>query len=179
MIGVASSKRRFENTPGLKGPLSHKAFRSYGGADVDSRMGEILRDRLMKGAQLEVKLTKRFSRKITISNLIYCGMAFVSYPGSGKHNVNGDLPERAVRWEDIDDDEDTPTNATIPQTSGWWPALIVQWVEQHEDHGFATRSEYFERVLVGCLTVYVVCWYQLVDGTYTLTLWPITLPSRI
>ena len=52
-------------------------------------------------------------------------------------------------------------------------------VEQHEDHGFATRSEYLERVAVGCLTVYVVCWYQLVDGTYTLTLWPITLASRI
>ena len=84
MIGVAPSKRRFESTPGLTGTLSRKAFRSYWGADVDSGMGEILRDRLMKGAQLEVKLTKRFSRKITMSNLITCGMSIVSYPGSCK-----------------------------------------------------------------------------------------------
>ena len=142
-------------------------------------MGEILRGRLMKGAQLEVKLTKRFSRKITMSNLVSCGMSVVSYPGSGKYNVNGNIPERAVRWEDIGDDDDTLINATIPQASGWWPALIVQSAEQHEDHGFATRSEYFERVLVGCLTVYAACWYQLVDGTYTLTLWPISLAYRI
>ena len=180
MIGIATSKRRFESTPGLTGPLTRKAFRSYWGAEVDGRMGDVLRDRMAKGAHLEVKLSKRFTRKVTLENIISHGMSVVSYPGKGKYGGLGDNePERAVRWEDINEDDDTILSAPIPRTSGWWPALIVQWAEQHADHGFTTRAEYYSRVMCGTLPAYVVCWYQLVDGTWVMVLWPIFLVSRL
>ena len=179
MIGIATSKRRFESTPGLMGPLSRKAFRSYWGSEGDARMGDVLRDRMTKGTCLEAKLTKRFTRKITLENIISHGLSVVSYPGAGKYGTGGNEPERAVRWEDIKEYDDTILSATCPRTFGWWPALIVQWAEQHADHGFTSRAEYYSRVMCGTLPVYVVCWYQLVDGTWSMVLWPIFLTSRL
>ena len=55
----------------------------------------------------------------------------------------------------------------------------MQWAEQHEDHYIKTRGEYFSRVICGTLPVYVVCWYQLADGTWSMVLWPILLASRL
>ena len=179
MIGVANSPRRFAGTPGMVGQLSRASFRSFWGMNVDSAMPDILRDRLSKGARLCCKLGKRFTRHVTLSNLISCGMVAVSYPGTGKYGCHSTVPDRAVRWEDIEEDQGTDITAAIPQASGWWPALFVQWVEQHEDHGLATRGEYFSCVMCGTLPGYAICWYQLVDGTWELQLWPILIACRL
>ena len=80
-------------------------------------MPEILRDRLLKGARLDCKLSKRFTRQVTLSNIISCGMAAVSYAGTGEYGCHGTVPQRAIRWEDIDDDKGTHIDAPIPQAS--------------------------------------------------------------
>ena len=43
-------------------------------------------------------------------------------------------------------------------------------------HGFIAH-DYFVRVLAGVLVVYVLCWYQLIDGTWELQAWPIFLAT--
>ena len=107
------------------------------------------------------------------------GFAAVSYPGQGRYTVGGDRPERAVRWEDLHEVEGVQLQHAIPETSGWWPALIITWHTEHLDHGFETREEYFPRVCVGILTVYVICWYQLVNGSWSMTAWPILLTFTV
>ena len=131
-------------------------------------------------------------------------MACVSYPGQGKYHTESATSERALHWSElveekiqeghferlIDDDHHKQPEATdaiknvplrhpIPNGSGWWPACIINWHSQHTDHGYATREAYFIAVFNGVAVVYVVCWYQLFEGTYILTAWPIRLTSRL
>ena len=164
MVGIAHSMRRFDVSPGLPGPITKKQFRAFWGAEIDVKMGDILRDRLSKGAEIVIKHSKKTQTRVTLSNLRSVGMCAVSYPGSGKYGINGSRPERAIRWEDLEEDEPIEINEEIPDGSGYWPALIINWEDMAQAHGF-TAHDYFTRVLAGVLVVYVVCWYQLIDGT--------------
>ena len=49
MVGFAHSKRRFEPILGLQSPLTKSRFRAFWGADIDTKIGDVLRDRLSKG----------------------------------------------------------------------------------------------------------------------------------
>lgn len=137
----------------------------------------ILHDRLAQGAHINIKLTKKFSRKVTSQNLLSVGLCCVTYPGQGKY-LDSDEKEIAIRWEDVEDFDETPIK-DVPSKSGWWPALNIQWNEQHEDHWMKTRGDYFAQVSVGCLPIFLLCWYQLADGSYELQAWPVNLYSRL
>ena len=139
-----------------------------------------------------------------MSDIKGIGFAAVSYPGSGKYNLNCD-GERAVHWDDLVGDYDDalplmdlpkgerlidekhdclnrrnmPLREDIPAGSGWWPACIVTWTTQPLDHGFTSYETYFAAASNGQLLVYVVCWYQLMDSSILITAWPIRLMSRL
>jgi len=182
MIGPCVSIRRFSSTPGMVGPLSKSAFRRFWGADVDTNMPQLLMDRLKKGCTIEVmmrSISKKAKRVLRMEDVRSVGFSAVSYPGQGRYATAGQQPERAIRWEDLTEDAETHLQHSIPPNSGWWPALIVTWHTEHLDHGYDTREEYFPQVCVGILTVYVICWYQLVDGSVCLTAWPILLTFTV
>ena len=145
-------------------------------------MAQLLRDRLAKGGTIEVMMpavSKKAKKTLRLEDIRSLGFAAVSYPGQGRYTVEGDRLERAVRWENLHEAEETRLQHDIPAGSGWWPALIVTWHSEHLGHGFETREEYCPRVCVGILTVCVICWYQLVDGSWSMTAWPILLTFTV
>ena len=96
------------------------------------------------------------------------GFCAVSYPGQGKYDHSGGVPERAIRWEDLLDDEEEDTRSVIqqplPPQSGFWPAMIIYWDGMAEELGYSP-GDHFTRVIAGVLVVVIVCWYQLADGS--------------
>jgi len=66
----------------------------------------------------------------------------------------------------------------IPAGSGWWPVCIIAWEHEHTDHGYACREVYYTDCINGVITIYIVCWYQLMDGTTIITAWPVFLAGR-
>ena len=223
MIGPCSptSLRRWSPGAGLMGGLSQKSFMNFWGQNVAS-MPQILRDRLASGAKIEVEIMHEGYKKTTkkmlaIKDISSLGFAAVSYKGDGKYKCSGAaIPERAVRWEDLEDEpepehsnagrfdclipdnerkipeggqaklERMPDNDrrvslrhTIPSSSGWWPACLVQWHGQHLDHGYSNHQDYFVLVCGGRLCVYALCQYQLIDQSWVFVAWPIYLTSRL
>jgi len=182
MIGPASSNRRWSATPGLTGPLNKKRFLNFWGSEVADRMGEILRHRMAQNAVIEIKHSKKRTSIVRKHNLRSLGFCCVSYPGQGKYDHSSGVPERAIRWEDMLEEEEEDTRLAIqqplPDGSGFWPAIIVFWDGMAEDAGLSP-GDYITKVIAGILVVYIICWYQLVDGTWTMTAWPVLLASRL
>ena len=207
MIGLCTTTRRFSPSPGLASGLNARDFKLFWGERVHE-MPAILRNRLLQGAKIQIKLPGfgKQGRILGHSDILSIGMACVSYPGQGQYNVQSACSERAIRWEElcedkipdtyghfdrlIDDDhqkQPEPTDGVkncslrdqIPAGSGWWPACIINWHSQHTDSGYTTREGYFTAVIGGVCVVYVVCWYQLLDGGHIITAWPIRLTSRL
>jgi hypothetical protein len=204
----------------LDGRSLAKVLHYFLGQNVAS-MPQILRDRLASGAKIEVEIMhegykKTTKKMLSIEDISSIGFAAVSYKGDGKYKCSGaDVPERAVRWEDLEDEPDPEQNFgkfdclipdnerktpegghtklelmphndrrvslrdTIPSSSGWWPACLVQWNDQHLDHGYSNHQDYFVLVCGGRLCVYALCWYQLIDQSWVLVAWPIYLTSRL
>ena len=177
MIGVALRMRRFEKEAGLRGMLSKRRFRDFWGNEVEFKMGDILRDRLSKDAVVKIIHTKVRTSTITKDNIEALGMHAVTYGGCGKYSKQ-DVEERAIRWDDIEDDGETLIREPLPPKSGWWPALSIFWKGMAEEHGYS-KIEYFQHVVAGVLPIYVLCLYQLVDGTCELQAWPIRICSRL
>ena len=145
-------------------------------------MGEILRDRLAKNAVLEIKHSKERTSIVRKNNVRSLGFCAVSYPGQGKYDHSEGVPERAIRWEDLLEEEEEDTRSVIqqplPPQSGFWPAMIIYWDGMAEEAG-VSQGDYIARVTAGILVVYIVCWYQLVDGSWTMSAWPVLLASRL
>ena len=177
MIGVALRMRRFEKEAGLRGMLSKRRFRDFWGNEVEFKTGDILRDRLSKDAVVKIIHTKVRTSTITKDNIEAWGMHAVTYGGCGKYNKQ-DVEERAIRWDDIEDAGETLIREPLPPKSGWWPALSIFWKSMAEEHGYS-KIEYFQHVIAGVLPIYVLCLYQLVDGTCELQAWPIRTCSRL
>ena len=125
---------------------------------------------------------KKFTKVLEASDIRPLGLATVSYKGDGKYKSDPNRPERVVRWDDLtesstDAEDELILNLAhqIPAGSGWWPACIVNLNTMHVDHGFTDHTEYYARVCCGVLCIYVICWYQIMDGDWALTAWPILL----
>lgn len=179
MLGPCSadSLRRFSPSPGFVGRIPTKGgIRRFWGEQVDNNMVQLLHARLRAGASVEVRWGGKGRRSLKAQDIGSVGMGVVSYPGSGRYRPDTNPCERFVRWVDLPDEEDPSLELVepIPQHSGWWPALQVAWHNEAEEHGIV-RRDYFARQQTGCLTVYVVCWYQLADGTWILVAWPVRL----
>ena len=58
---------------------------------------------------------------------------------------------------------------------GWWPAIIVSWDGEHLTTSNFDGRLYREMQNRGKVRIWVICWYQLCDGTYTVEAWPIHL----
>ena len=160
-------------------------FKAFWGSRI-REMPRIVLDRLSRGTNIEVLMPhggKKHKKMLKASDIRSIGMAAVSYKGDGKYGSSSSCPERAVRWDDLiesqesGDAEDMVLNLAhqLPQGSGWWPACIVNWHTVHEDHGYSDHTEYYSLVCCGVLCIYVICWYQLMDGEWALTAWPILL----
>ena len=177
MIRVAYSMRRFEEEVGLRGQLSKRRFRDFWGQEVDAKMGDILRDRLSKGYCVKIKHSKSWVSTITKANVESLGVHAVTYRGCGKYTKQ-DLEERAIPWEEIEDDKETLIREPLSLQSGWWPALSIHWKGMAEEHSLS-KIDYFQHTISGALPIYVLCWYQLADGAWEMEAWPIRICSRL
>ena len=140
-------------------------------------MGDILRDRLSKDAVVKIKHRKAWTSTITKDNIESLGMQAVTYSGCGKYSEQV-VEERAIRWEEIEDDRGTLIREPLSPQSGWWPALSIHWKGMAGEHSLS-KIEYFQRTISGALPIYVLCWYQLVDGAWEMEAWPIRICSRL
>ena len=80
--------------------------------------------------------------------------------------------------EEEEEDTRLAIQQPLPDGSGFWPAIIVFWDGMAEEAGLSP-GDYITKVIAGILVVYIICWYQLVDGTWTMTAWPVLLASRL
>lgn len=208
MIGTCVSFRRWEEEPGLQGPLTRQRFMQFWGSKV-TNMIQIIRDRIMSGASIKVAYSTKGRVFLNKGNTLNFGLCCVSYPGQGKYS---DTFDRAVRWEDLqaeDQLQDAPMMMTggydqlidekncdqqqivdncgkeggerkymdgySMQGRGWWPAIIVTWDGENLCFGTYDRRAYYKLQNQGRLRVWVICWYQLCDGTNVMEAWPIYL----
>jgi hypothetical protein len=196
MIGPchAGSSRRFSDTPGLPRFLSQSLLKAYWGQDVQSMIALVWHRLRVGGVKLEAAIPGwgKSKRLISADEVSGIGMGAVTYPGSGKYDPCVDV---AVRWEDmvadlppdmgrferlIDDECKKEGIFKAPDGRGWWPICIASWKTEASDRGFrGTPQEYRVRQQMGLCVVWALCWYQLLDGTWVLCLWPVYLLSRL
>jgi len=195
MIGPCScdSMRRFSERPGLRGVVSRKGMMHEWGTHVH-QMVALVYDRLHSGVRLEAAIPGwgKSKRYIGIDEIMGIGMAAVTYPGCGKYCPGVDV---AVRWEDMLEDAPAdyghfeqliPEDAykqgffKAPEGRSWWPVCIASWKSEASDCGWRGSSEEYRiRQQEGFCVVWVLCLYQLWDGTWVLCLWPVYLRSRL
>ena len=200
MLGCCSSLRRWEPVPGLQGGLTKLRFTEFWGSNVEN-MILLVRDRIAKGVEIQVAYSKKGRLMLGKKDNLNFGLCCVSYPGQGKYS---DVLDRAVRWEDLQDAPMTEgfdqliseknhdqqgllddcgkkggerkyMDGYSMQGRGWWPAVIVSWDGEHLCFGTFDRRTYYELQNKGRLRVWVICWYQLCDGTIIMEAWPIFL----
>ena len=204
MIGSADSTRRFSTSPGLQGFLAKDPFRRHWGSRVDTAMIRLTWQRLHDGAKLEVDMghawnagvnAKKSNYKLTIGgeDILSIGFAAVTYGGDGKYRNGGPDADVAIFWSEAPETLDFGAFDTLipdgarkmedftrpPQGRGRWPVTTIWWKTQAGDHGYMDEREYRSRVMRGLLCAYALCWYQLTDGTWILTVWPIYFRSRL
>ena len=56
---------------------------------------------------------------------------------------------------------------------------MITWHGQHSDHGYPDAAVYFRDMWSGRTRRYVLCWYQLMDGTMALQVWATFIVSRL
>ena len=175
------------------GFLSQNLLKSFWGSNVEA-MVALVYDKLAKGAKFEAAIPGwgKHKRVISVEEVTGIGMGAVTYPGDGKYNPCLDV---AVRWEDmlqdlppadkerferlIDDDCRKEGGFKAPEGRGWWPICIVSWRTEAADCGFrGSPQQYREKQQLGTCVVWALCWYQLLDGTWIMVLWPVYLLSR-
>ena len=67
----------------------------------------------------------------------------------------------------------------VDANRGWWPISIVHWWNEARDHGMADELEYLHQQRLGLRPEYALCWYQLTNGQWILTLWRVITRSRL
>ena len=177
MVGLCNSTRRWSS--GLANPICKSSFRSHWGKDIDN-MPRLLKDRLAKGCRITVTMPhwgKKGKKTIGLDDIMSLGFCAVTYPGSGKYRtINSAVPDRALEWSEIPEDEPlVELMDELPNDAIWWPATVINWHDQHIDHEYSSRDEYFTKVISGILCIFVLCWYQLMDDSWELQAWPIDM----
>ena len=191
MCGVAKSVRRFESTPGFTGMLKEGwvDFKYHWGDSIEN-MVELVWSRLRAGTVLEVDMPhwgRKSKIQIGLDRIRSVELAAVTYPGTGKYCEQTDCIVPFGKFERlIEDDGFYKMDANgekqgwmAPPGRGWWPVCIITWDSQHQDHGYASAEAYFRDVVSGRVKCYVLCWYQLFDGTTVLSAWAVRLVSRL
>jgi len=194
MIGCCTSLRRWSKTPGLLGGLTRQRFRHYWGLSIHNIV-PLVRDKVLRGASIKIPYSNKGHLMLTDADGLSFGMCCVSYPGQGKYN---DTEDRAVRWEDLQVEDAgegmdrlidhknanqyelmdgimmrSGSSGQVPR--GWWPAVIVTWRDEAISFGMPNKQQYYWLQNAGKIRVWVICWYQLWDGTIVLEAWPIFL----
>ncbi len=135
--------------------------------------------------------------------------AAVSYSGSGKytehdvslpwHDLVAEEHDSAISSIDAWKGEDLHFERLIPDghskqpeqqddcgygksvdgSRGWWPVCLVHWREEARDHGMEDELKYLHEQRLGLRPGYAICWYQLTDGRWALTIWRIVIHSRL
>ena len=90
---------------------------------------------------MKIKHLKSWVSTITKANVESLGVHAVTYRGCGKYTKQ-DLEERAIPWEEIEDDKETLIREPLSPQSGWWPALSIHWKGMAEEHSLS-KIEYF------------------------------------
>jgi hypothetical protein len=187
MIGRARSARRFSSTPGFVGNIGEgeedggwRGFKEYWGDDVITNMGEIIWNRLRSGVRLQVDMPhwgKKQHLVLTHNQVCDIVPGAVSYGGSGKYfeGVNKVVPfVKSDQLIDNDGYHKAPEGGhRAGEGRGWWPVSIITWHGQHSDHGYHDSAVYFRDMWSGRTKCYVLCWYQLMDGSMILTVWAV------
>jgi hypothetical protein len=97
----------------------------------------------------------------------------VPYAGAGQGKYGEDsfyVP--AGHFERLIDDNDVK-GMEPPQHRGWWPVCQVVWKDMHLHHGVQDPETYWRMVKAGRMKVYIICWYQLMDGGHVLAVWAV------
>ena len=113
-------------------------------------------------------------------------MAAVTYPGQGKYDASRDCLVPYGQFVRLIEDDgfykagsDGSKGWSSPPGRGWWPVCMITWDTQHVDHGYTSAEVYFRDMVSGRVMCYVLCWYQLFDGTNVLSVWAVRFVSRL
>jgi hypothetical protein len=206
MLGPCQSKRRWEAAPGCP-TLDVDSFRAFWGNRVTD-MPQLLMQQLKDGVMINVRISPKKTKQLGLADVKSIGFVAVSYPGQGKYGAHDGLMQQdmAHRWEEvcdappeaamsrefkqlIDDDLAHAVNSVqkggsewkreCPKGHGFWPGCSITWHGQAADHGATDERQYFRLVVDGILVTYVLCWYQLADGTRVIEAWPIRFNQRM
>jgi hypothetical protein len=191
MCGVAESVRRFEEGCGYTGVLTEDwdGFKRFWGCNV-TNMTEIVWSRLRSGNKLEVDMPhwgKKSKIQLGIDRIRTVEMAAVTYPGQGKYDASRDCLVPYGKFERLIEDDGfykagsdgSSKGWSSPPGRGWWPVCMITWDTQHVDHGYSSAEVYFRDMVSGRVMCYVLCWYQLFDGTFVLSVWAVRFVSRL
>ena len=150
---------------------------------------------MQQGGVLSAQITNKRKVEVRFNDIFATGIAVVSYGGDGKYIPNVDvaldwsqLPESKEHFDTLISDnhhkalEEKESMDKYMATNpgrGWWPVAVVWWNGQHLEYGYATMEELNAAVMSGVCAAWVVCWYQLTDGSWIMQLWPVHFRSRL
>ena len=179
MVGRAYGPRRFSATPGLTGPLLWCRFRRYWGEEIH-QMEQLIWDRLRSGTKLIVDMPhwgKSSKMELGLDRVSHVLFGAVPYGGAGKYSDNYDDAHFVPfsRFERLIDDDHVKEAVHAAPGKGFWPVCQIKWHDVHLDHGFTSATEYERAVKVGRCKVYILCWYQLLQGGHVIAVWAILL----
>ena len=202
MVGCAptlNGLRRFAPCRGLEARCSHKGFRDFWGQEINVAMPKIIRSRLAAGVVLEIELPwkskgKVAKRVVKADELRDVTFGAASYGGDGKYLPSVDC---MLDWSDPDlmkeqliDEKNEEMNSAdggrqmmdygraVPGR-GWWPVCAVWWTGMETDLQFpGTFGELLQACMNGFHVCFVLCWYQLHDGSWAITAWPCWFRNR-
>ena len=195
MIGRCKTARRFSATPGFMGGIHNgeggwEGFKDYWGADV-LQMPEHIWNRLRAGVVLRVDMPhwgKKQSIVLHHSRVCDIVPGAVTYGGQGKYTEGVDKVLPFGKFDQLIDndgynkspeDREGKGEYQAGQNRGWWPVSVITWHGQHSDHGYPDAAVYFRDMWSGRTRCYVLCWYQLMDGSMSLQVWATFIVSRL
>ena len=194
MLGPCLSCRRFQNTPGCLF-LNKQSMRDFWGHSVAAMAQKIWHRVWQESVCFEAKLwPSPTPKRIHAANVLDIRMGSITYSGTGKYATSEDrmvlwdqtpgtvpvfdhaapVPEPEEQFIDrLIDPVNEPKVISTPPNKGWWPVCWLSWKGEATDNLHdGTESDYRSLQLAGSLRVWIVCWYQLFDGSRFLTLWP-------
>ena len=178
LIGWCLSSRRFTKPhAGMTDLPTLDNGKRFWGKFLDDNMPRLVWDKLGKGCSLEAKIGKGVfgTRRLSAEDVLEISLAMVTYKGDGKYDHTVDFGVTLHTMQLIDP-VDPPKELELPTGRSWWPVCWVQWKTEVYDNWYGDQVEqYRTHQLSGATVVWVVCWYQLFDSDWVMTLWPVRL----
>ena len=162
----------------MTGPLLIAPFRKYWGEEIH-QMEQLVWDRLRQGTRLSIDMphwSKKSKIEVSAEQVTSISFGAVPYGGSGKYNEadNSTFFVPLQRFDRLIDDDGFVKEPIHSQPGkGFWPVCQIKWRNMHLDHGFASEEAYERAVKAGRCKIYVLCWYQVLDGGAIMAVWAI------